>query len=271
MCNRNRVPRRCLGSLLCLLVCLPTLVAQTPVAEEKTTEPLDLDQAEEVRVRLVLVDVIVLDSHDRTVPDLTRDDFEILVDGERREVDTLDVACADGGVADAVGVRNPMKRGTVSALGADRKIVLALDYLHLPRRERAEILDHAIRMMQTPAVPGEQIMVAALNGGLRIEEVFTEDRDRVRKTLKRMQYDITLWQPNFFHLTDEPFFSGMQALFTVLESVPGPKAIVLFSSHPGLTGAIEDLRFAELAAAASSARAAIYPVHGTGLVAKRPG
>ena len=101
-------------------------------------------------------------------------------------------------------------------------------------------------MMQAPAVPGEQIMVAALNGGLRIEEIFTEDRHRIERALKRMQYDITLWQPDFFHLTDEPFFSGIQALFAVLESVPGPKAVVLFSSHPGLTSATEDLRFARL-------------------------
>jgi VWFA-related protein len=262
--------RRLFPLMLVVVLCLAPLPAQESDDDEKV-DPLDVNQTEEVRVRLILVDVVVLDRQDRTISNLTKDDFEIIVDGNRTPIDTLDTVCPGGGAEDVVGVRDPRKRAPVPAPGADRKIVIALDYLHLPHMQRTEVLDEARRMMEASDVPGEQIMVVALNGGLRIEQGFTADRGQVRKTLKRMQYDITLWEPSFRHLTDEPFFTGLQGLFAVLESVPGPKAVVLFSSHPGRTAATEDLRFAELAASASASRSAIYPVHGTGLVAGRPG
>jgi hypothetical protein len=54
---------------------------------------------ESVEVRLVTVDVVALDGTDRTVPDLTKEDFQLFVDRKETPVDTLDVAC-DGGSLD---------------------------------------------------------------------------------------------------------------------------------------------------------------------------
>lgn len=254
---------------LCTALLAASLAAGVAAAQRET--PLETDPLrEEVEVRLVLVDVVVLDRADRTVPDLRLEDFEVIVDGKPLPIDTLDVGCPAGGVDDPIGVPNPKKRQPPAGPRVDRKIVLAFDYLHLAHFHRVEMLDNARRMMRSASVPGEQILVAALNGGLRIEQPFTADRDAVERTLKRMQYDVTLFQPDFRHLTEEPFFTGMQALFAVLETVPGPKAVVLFSNNPGTTSAVEDLGFARLAASASDARCSIYPVHADGLIAEPP-
>ncbi len=116
----------------------------------------------------------------------------------------------------------------------------------------------------------DEVMIAALNGGLRIEQPFTSNAATLAKTLKRMEYDITLWKPSFVHLTEASFFDGMQVLLDVLGAVPGNKAMVLFSNNPGSTESY-DLKFARLAASSSIARCSIYPVHAAGLIAQRPG
>ena len=118
---------------------------------------------------------------------------------------------------------------------------------------------------------GDELMVAALTGGLRIEQPFTSDTDRVLESLKRMQYDISLWNGNFRHLNEYGFLDGMTTLLDVLGTVPGPKAVVLFS---GMTDVPLDLQFQELAAVASNARCSLYPVDAAGLrtaTSLRPG
>ena len=243
--------------------------AQQPAEQPRVQDPLDLGQHEEVEVRLVLIDAVVLDRQNRTVPGLTVDDFEIRVGGKRLPIDTLDVNCTGEPVDDPRGVRNPRRREPISS-DVERNIVLALDYLHLSQMQRVDVLEQAQTMVRHGTAPNDRIMVAALNGGLRVEQPFTTDHERVVDTLKRMEYDISLWEPSFYHLTEEPFFDGMQALLDVLSAVPGSKGMVLFSNSPGASDE-NDLRFAELAANASSSRCSIYPVHATGLTNPRPG
>jgi hypothetical protein len=132
------------------------------------------------------------------------------------------------------------------------------------------VLEQARAMVRHGATAQDRIMVAALDGGLRIEQTFTVDTDRVLATLERMEYDITLWEPAFGHLTEEPFFAGLRALLEVLAFEPGDKGIVLFSNSPAPADE-SDRAFAELAATAGVARCAIYPVHAAGLTTLRPG
>ena len=65
-------------------------------AQEQQTEPIDVGTTERTTVRLVLVDVVVLDRQDRTVPDLTAEDFEVFALGKPVDVDTVDLDCPVG-------------------------------------------------------------------------------------------------------------------------------------------------------------------------------
>ena len=253
-----------LGLALVSLLPAGFVVAQeSGVDRSNYIDPLDIGRQEQIAVRLVLIDVVVLDRQDRTVPDLTIHDFEIIVDGKRRPIDTLDLACEEGAVDDARRVSHPGKRAQLGS-GSGRQIVLAVDYLHLSHSQRAAVLDEAKRIVRHAAAPDDSIMVAALNGGLRIEQAFTTDHDRAFDALHRMEYDISLWQPSYRHLNELPFFQGMDALFRVLESVPGSKAMVLFSNNRN-GGTRDDLQFAKLAAASASSRCSIYPVFASGM------
>ena len=245
------------AALICLLLFFPA-------AAQEQQAPLDLDQHEDVEVRLVLIDALVVDKDGRTVPDLTIDDFEVAVDSELRPIDTLDVSCDAGRAEDPRGVKRPRLRGAPTAPDAERSIDLALDYLHLSQFERVDVLEQAKEMVSHGATAKDQIMIVALNGGLRVEQSFTSDHQQVLRVLDRMEYDITLWQPSFQHLTEESFFFGLQALMDILEQVPGSKAMVLFSNSPA-SASENDLHFANLAATASASRCAIYPVAASGL------
>jgi VWFA-related protein len=232
-------------------------------------DPVEIDRQERVEVRLVLVDAVVLDRNDRTVGDLSAEDFEITVDGRRRPIDTLDVSCAAGALDDPRAVKHPRLRPAGGGQ-IERKIVLVLDYLHLPGLLRVDVLEQAKRMVRHGASAGDRIMVAALNGGLRIEQAFTSDHARVVDALERMEYDISLWEPTFSHRTEEPFFAGLGALLDVLAVEDGSKAVVLFSNSPARADE-NDLAFAGLAAAAGASRCSIYPVHALGLSDTPPG
>lgn len=258
------------------IVILATTVASSRATTETSTapeaEPLETTLEESVGVHLVLIDALVLDGKDRTVGGLTIDDFEVTLEGERVPIDTLDVSCGEGGVTDPRGVGDLRRRA--GAAGGDdevgRRIVLVLDYQHLPGMQRVQVLEQARGMMAAATEPNDEIMVAALTGGVRVEQAFTRDHATVAETLKRMEYDITLWAPGFQHLSEDGFFHGLEVLLHVLDRVPGKKAMVLFSSSPAAADE-NDLRFAELAAQAAASRCSIYPVHARGLVAQPPG
>jgi VWFA-related protein len=232
-------------------------------------DPLASDLEEEVGIQLILIDTVVVDRAGRTVPDLTFDDFEIIVDGKPVDVDTLDVSCT-GPMDDPQQVRRASKRPHLPTSGAVRRIVIVLDYLHLGPIARTDVLERAREMVRHGMTSNDEVMVVAIAGGLRIEQTFTSDRQRVEDVLEQMEYDISLWNGNFTHLTEQPFFASMNALFNVLGSVPGHKGIVMYSNS-GARSDENDLKFARLAASASASRCSIYPVHAAGLVAGRPG
>jgi hypothetical protein len=113
-------------------------------------------------------------------------------------------------------------------------------------------------------------MIVALTGGLRIEQPFTSDPDEVASSLERMEYDVTLYNGDFSHLTEYPLFRSLEALVGVLESVPGPKNVVLFSGGRG-PGISYDPEFRVLASRAGAARVSFYTVDCLGLYHRRFG
>jgi VWFA-related protein len=228
-----------------------------------------------IEVRLVTIDVVALDRDDRTVGDLTKDDLQLFVDGKETPVDTLDVFC-DGGASEDPNSKRVGGWATPADLGSGtRRVVLAFDYLHLPSTPcpgyRAPCHYDAQTLQQfqdvltaKTDVGDEEMMVVAITNGLRIEQPFTRDRRAVVESLRRMEHDVTLWSGNFDHLTEFPLFSGLNALVTVLRSVPGPKAVVVLSAGTGPGEAYEQ-DFRRLAARASDAEVVIYTVDSRGL------
>jgi len=245
------------------------LAIVTPAISQESADPLDIQNQEEVEVELVLIDALVLDRQGRTVPGLTANDFEVIVDQEIRPINTLDESCDAGASDDPRGVRDPKKRPRIEAPSTGRKIVLVFDYLHLDPFSREDALRSARDMLKDRSVEGEDMMVVVLNGGIRIEQSFTEDTSLVTDALQRMQNDISLWGGRYDHITEEPFFRGLQLLVDVLGTIDGSKALVLYSNNPSAADE-GDPSFMELAASAAGSRCSVYPVHSAGLKVDPP-
>jgi len=248
-------------------------------AHAEDPPPVESGLTTRVEVRLVTIDVVAVDRHDRTVADLTKSDFQLFVDGKETPIDTLDLYCDGGGDADPVAKRVGGWATPADLAEGTRRVVLAFDYLHLPtvpcpdhplpcHYDTQSLRQYQEVLAAKTDVGDEEMMVVALTNGLRIEQPFTRDRRAVVETLRRMEHDITLWGGNFGHLTEFPVFSGLNALVTVLRSVPGPKAVVFISAGNG-PGASYENDFRRLAARASDAQVAIYSVDCRGLYSSR--
>lgn len=86
--NESKLERFSALAVPSLLVALAAIAQEPPPAE-----PIPLDMVERERVRLVILDVVVVDGDGRTVPGLGLDDFELIADGKPVTADTLDVNC----------------------------------------------------------------------------------------------------------------------------------------------------------------------------------
>ncbi|ANM29860.1 hypothetical protein ABI59_10135 [Acidobacteria bacterium Mor1] len=234
-------------------------------AVETGTEPLDLGTTEQAAVRLVLMDVVVVDGKGATVSGLGMEDFEAVYRGNPARIDTLDVDCRAGALPDPVAVGPKGKRAPIPASESVRRSVLLFDYMHLATGSRERALVHAEKLIGEMSGRQDEIMIAALTGGLRIEHGFSSDRDSLLSTVDRMRHDISLWNGNFAHLNELGFVGGMKGLMTVLEEVPGRKSLVMFS---GMQDVPLDNQFSEIAALAANSRCSIYPIDTRGMFAE---
>jgi VWFA-related protein len=220
-----------------------TLLVTGPATE---AEPVASGLSEEVEVRLVMIEAVALDAEGNAIPDMTRDDFQLTVDSTITEIDTFDVIC-DSASGEAA---SPAPRG----------IVFVFDYYHLAMKDRGRTLETAKEMIQTGIGPNERVMVAALAGGLRIEQRFTDDPTEVAGALDRMEYDSSLFARDLSASTGREYFDDLSTLMDVLAQYEGPKAVVLFS--PVLSrGDVDVAEFEDVAERAASARAAFYPAY----------
>lgn len=231
---------------------------------------------EHVEVRLVTIDVTALDSDNRTVRGLGKDSFRLFVDGKETEIDTLDAYCAGEPEPEPRSRRFGDWSTPRDLATGTRRIVLAFDYLHLPivicpdlggpcMLHTQALEAYQAALADRPDIQDEEVMVVALTGGLRVEQPFTRDRRTIVETLRRMEYDITLWNGHFAHLTEEGFFRSLESLATLLHATEGPKSVVLLTAGNGPENTY-DSDFARIATVASDAQVRFYPVDCRGIL-----
>ena len=256
-----------------LAAALASLVVDPPVVAQQGSEPKDISKREVVKVRLVTLDVLVTDSKGRTVPGLSPADFRLIVDGKKVPVDTLDEYCPSGALERPRGGKTMAWTEPEDTSAEPRRVMFVFDYLHLPYIKTdtgSPMMAHTLALKQLARTlralpPGnEEILVAVLDGGVRIEQSFTSDRAETLATLARMEKDVTLYAGHFDHVTEDGLFRGLTALVDLVDTVRGSKALVLFSGGQGPSDRYGPY-FRELRDHASLARVSIYPVDCKGL------
>ena len=245
-----------------LLLVAATAAQQEPAPETKIS----------VTVRRVPVDVVVTDSHDRAINDLTKADFELLEDGKPQEITAFSLE-HEGSVT-APTVRLP--EGFVSNSGllwnADLTVIL-FDELNTPFQSLNYARTELENLLKDEALRGRQLALVALNGDLiPIHEFTTEPADIIAAFRRHKTY-LPQIGPGIGRSPivrrSELTLSALQLISQSLRYRPGRKRLLWFSggfpvsfTDGGVAqaeGALVDaVRAASVAL--TSARVSVYPI-----------
>jgi VWFA-related protein len=151
------------------------------------------DTAIKVRVSLVIVRVVVKDASGKFVPDLTKEDFQVLDNGKEQKISTFSRETADTHAKPAPAAEPKAAEPTPEAkmatpsnpvnatVGPQRFLALVFDDLHMNVAE-ALAVHAASEKLFTALTPTDRVAIYATSG--EVNQEFTGDAETLRKTLK---------------------------------------------------------------------------------------
>jgi VWFA-related protein len=232
-----------------------------------------------VEVRRVPVDVIVTDSHDRPLLDLTREDFEIFEDKQKQELTGFYLEHQEPATAPSVRLPAGFVSNSSILRGGDLTVIL-FDELNT----RFQSLNYARTEIETflknERLRGRQVALVALNGDLIPIHEFTTEPAMIIEAFKRHR----TYLPQVSSGTGraplvrraELTLAALQLISQSLRYRPGRKRLLWFSegfpvsfTDGGVAqseGALVDaVRAASVAL--TTARVSVYPIGPSGISA----
>jgi len=170
---------------LCAAVLAVPAWAQQPPAQPQTQTPVF-----RTGVDLVSVDVTAVDSNGRQVTDLTAGEFQIEVDGEKRQVATIEyVRLVDprrvaGAPAKVVVPDETFASSNAKGAPRGRLIVLLIDQGNIRTGAARPAMNSAKKFVDT-LTPEDRVSVISIPGPGEMVD-FTTDHDKVREALLRI-------------------------------------------------------------------------------------
>jgi len=175
-------------TLLGLLAPTPDAVSQ----EEPNRHGIFIDT---IDVSLINIEVVAVDDDGQPVTDLTRDDFEVFVDGKPVEITNF-FAVQNG---DRIESENVGGAGTTDlppvepilesqrAPEEQRYIVLYIDNGNIAPNHRKRVFDDLREHLERLTGPADRVMVVAQDGEITIEQPFTSDETLILEAIARQE------------------------------------------------------------------------------------
>jgi VWFA-related protein len=168
--------RKKLGALLLLFVALPTL-AQVPYIET-------------LEVRVHSVDVVVTDAKGKPVPNLTREDFQLLEDGVAKPITNFSAFSS----AEKRPAPTPTAEATPAApveeiKRAPRKFIFYVDEMSLTDPARKKLEAQLQKLLDTSMEAGDEAMIVRPAEEKKLATAFSANRQEVRKALTTAIHD----------------------------------------------------------------------------------
>lgn len=163
-------PNRIVPGLLLILACLPAGAQEAPTAEETFSD--------QIEVSLVNLEVIVTDKGGKPIPDLRKEDFEVLEDGKPVEVTNFYAESGQPATAAA-------DAGDAAVRSVDQRLnlVVFIDDYNMEPANRNQILDGVREFLGRSLSPGDRVMVVRFGRSLEVRKPFTTNVPEVLSEL----------------------------------------------------------------------------------------
>ncbi|MES1240138.1 MAG: VWA domain-containing protein [Acidobacteriota bacterium] len=156
-------PFRIVLSLLLILACLPAGAQETPTAEETFSD--------QIEVSLVNLEVIVADKGGKPIPDLRKEDFEVLEDG--KPVEVTNFYAESGQPSAGTNPANPADNSAARPIDQRLSLVVFVDDYNMETGNRNEILNGVRDFLGKSLAPGDRVMVVRFGRSLEVRKPFT--------------------------------------------------------------------------------------------------
>lgn len=136
--------------------------------------------SETMEVRVVNVDVIVVDAAGKPIQGLTRDDFTLLENGKKVDIsnfyeESMSPALASAPPSSAA----PSAAEDVTPDRRPRRVVVLFDESSMTPFERDRTLASLRRFLDSVIDSGDRAMVVTFNDGMTVMQPFTDDREKL--------------------------------------------------------------------------------------------
>jgi VWFA-related protein len=225
-----------------------------------------------VDVRRVPVDVIVTESHDRPLLDLTKEDIEVFEDKQKQEVTSFALEHAEPAKAPVVRLPEGFVSNSSIHHGGDLTVIL-FDELNTPLQSLNYARAELEKLLKNEKLRGKEIALVALNGDLvPIHEFTTEPLDILPALKKHRTYLPQIGSGAGRSPLVRRAALTLAALQSISQSLryrPGRKRILWFSSgfpvsfkDDGVAAAEGDLvdSVRDASVALTTARVSVYPI-----------
>lgn len=168
------------GAIIGLMLAAPGSPGQEAVRVQQ--RPIE----HQVAVTLKLIQVFVTDRKGNPVPDLTRDEFSVVDNGERKTLTEFERYSVSGPAAAPKPVPVAEKPAAVPEKTAiARKYFLFFDFAFNNQRGARKAIDAAVRFLEKDVKPGDEVGLIAysLTRGMSVHEFLTTDHKKVREAL----------------------------------------------------------------------------------------
>ncbi|HUR80729.1 MAG TPA: VWA domain-containing protein, partial [Thermoanaerobaculia bacterium] len=135
---------------------------------------------ETIEVQLTNLDVVVTDRGGARIGGLTKDDFEVFENGQKREITNLsEIRRGPGGT----------ENNTVT-LGAPRRILVALDNRTIPMTARKKVVT-ALRstIANLLTSPADRLMIVTISGSAKARTGWISDRAEIERVLTEIEQE----------------------------------------------------------------------------------